>query len=100
MPISLSLNMAQGEQGVSLTPTLISERAMTITFTLMVHSQGASGRSSQQQSNGMTLLAGQVREAGNIRLGLRCPYRVEVTAQVWQHGQLLVEQKELIDCPT
>ncbi len=100
LPISISLNMVQGEQGVSIAPTLRSERAMAITFTLMVQSDGVAGHSRQQQSRNLSLQAGEVREAGKIGLGLRCPYRVEVTAQIWQNEQLLVEKKELMDCPT
>ncbi|MGL5977331.1 MAG: curli-like amyloid fiber formation chaperone CsgH, partial [Aeromonas sobria] len=65
-----------------------------------VQSDGVAGHSRQQQSRNLSLQAGEVREAGKIGLGLRCPYRVEVIAQIWQNEQLLVEKKELMDCPT
>jgi len=35
---------------------------------------------------------------GKIGLGLRCPYRVEVTARIWQNERLLVEKKEQMAC--
>lgn len=97
--IRLSLNMVQREQGLSLAPTLLSEHDVTVTFRLLVRSEGAAGRSMQQQSRTLSLRAGELREAGNIGLGLRCPYRVEVTAQIWQSERLLLEKREQMACP-
>ncbi|MGN5138262.1 curli-like amyloid fiber formation chaperone CsgH [Aeromonas sp. 164P] len=98
-PISISLNLVQREQGLSLAPTLLSEHDLTVTFRLLVRSEGAVGSSSQQQSRTLSLQAGEVRDTGKIGLALRCPYRVEVTARIWQNEQLLVEKKEQIACP-
>ncbi|BEE03271.1 hypothetical protein VAWG002_04670 [Aeromonas veronii] len=97
--ICLSLNMAQNEQGLSLAPTLLSKRDATVSVRLLVRSEGAVGRSTQQQSRTLSLRAGELREAGNIGLGLRCPYRVEVTAQIWQSERLLQEKREQMACP-
>lgn len=97
--ICLSLNMAQNEQGLSLAPTLLSKRDATVSVRLLVRSEGAAGRSTQQQSRTLSLRAGELREAGNIGLGLRCPYRVEVTAQIWQSERLLQEKREQMACP-
>ncbi|BBT78729.1 hypothetical protein WP8S18E11_03950 [Aeromonas veronii] len=96
--IRLSLNMVQSEQGLSLAPTLLSKRDMTVSFRLLVHSDGAAGITAQRQSRKLSLRAGEVREAGKIGLSLRCPYRVEVTAQIWQNERLLVEKKEQMAC--
>ncbi|MGN5056070.1 curli-like amyloid fiber formation chaperone CsgH [Aeromonas veronii] len=91
--------MAQNEQGLSLAPTLLSKRDVTVSVRLLVRSEGAVGRSTQQQSRTLSLRAGELREAGNIGLGLRCPYRVEVTAQIWQSERLLQEKREQMACP-
>lgn len=96
--IRLSLNMVQNEQGLSLAPTLLSEHDVTVSVRLLVRSEGAAGSSTQRQSRNLSLRAGEVRVAGNIALGLRCPYRVEVTAQIWQNERLLVEKKEQMAC--
>ncbi len=98
MSMTLSLNMVQNEQGLSLAPTLLSEHDVTVSFRLLVRSEGAAGSSKQQQSRNLSLRAGEVTEAGMIGLGLRCPYRVEVTAQIWQNERLLLEKKEQMAC--
>nr|WP_235634717.1 curli-like amyloid fiber formation chaperone CsgH [Aeromonas veronii] len=90
--------MAQNEQGLSLAPTLLSKRDATVSVRLLVRSEGAAGRSTQQQSRTLSLQAGVVMAVGKIGLGLRCPYRVEVTARIWQNERLLVEKKEQMAC--
>lgn len=97
--IRLSLNIAQNEQGLSLAPTLLSKRDLTVSVSLLVHGEGAAGSTTQRQSRNLSLQAGVVMAVGKIGLGLRCPYRVEVTALIWQNEQLLVEKKEQIACP-
>lgn len=96
--IRLYLNMVRNEQGLSLAPTLLSKRDVTVSFRLLVHSDGAAGITAQRQSRKLSLRAGEDMEAGKIGLGLRCPYRVEVTAQIWQNERLLVEKKEQMAC--
>lgn len=96
--IRLSLNMVRNEQGLSLAPTLLSKRNVMVSFRLLVHSDGAAGSSTQRQSRKLSLRAGEGMAAGKIGLGLRCPYRVEVTAQIWQNERLLVEKKEQMAC--
>ncbi|WP_429011282.1 curli-like amyloid fiber formation chaperone CsgH [Aeromonas allosaccharophila] len=96
--IRLSLNMVQSEQGLSLAPTLLSDCDVTVSVSLLVRSEGAAGSMTQRQSRNLSLQAGVVMAAGKIGLGLRCPYRVEVTAQIWQNERLLVEKKEQMAC--
>ncbi|TNI81593.1 hypothetical protein CF116_06265 [Aeromonas veronii] len=96
--IRLSLNMRQSEQGLSLAPTLLSKRDVTVSVRLLVHGEGAAGCTTQRQSRNLSLQAGVVMAAGKIGLGLRCPYRVEVTARIWQNERLLVEKKEQMAC--
>lgn len=96
--IRLSLNMAQNEQGLSLAPTLLSKRDLTVSVSLLVHGEGAAGSTTQRQSRNLSLQAGVVMAVGKIGLGLRCPYRVEVTALIWQNERLLVEKKEQMAC--
>lgn len=96
--ICLSLNMAQNEQGLSLAPTLLSKRNLKVSFRLLVYGEGAAGRTTQRQSRNLSLQAGVVMAVGKIGLGLRCPYRVEVTARIWQNERLLVEKKEQMAC--
>ncbi len=96
--IRLSLNMVRNEQGLSLAPTLLSKRDVTVSFRLLVHSEGVAGITAQRQSRKLSLRAGEDMAAGKIGLGLRCPYRVEVTAQIWQNERLLVEKKEQMAC--
>ena len=96
--IRLSLNMVQSEQGLSLAPTLLSKRDVMVSFRLLVHSEGAAGSTTQRQSRNLSLQAGVVMAVGKIGLGLRCPYRVEVTARIWQNERLLVEKKEQMAC--
>ncbi|HHQ4570224.1 TPA: curli-like amyloid fiber formation chaperone CsgH [Aeromonas veronii] len=90
--------MVRNEQGLSLVPTLLSKRDVTVSFRLLVHSEGGAGSTTQRQNRKLSLRAGEVREAGKIGLSLRCPYRVEVTAQIWQNERLLVEKKEQMAC--
>ncbi|MGN5008470.1 curli-like amyloid fiber formation chaperone CsgH [Aeromonas sp. 96A] len=96
--IRLSLNMVQSEQGLSLAPTLLSKRDLTVSVSLLVHGEGAAGSTTQRQSRNLSLQAGVVMAVGKIGLGLRCPYRVEVTALIWQNERLLVEKKEQMGC--
>lgn len=96
--ICLSLNMAQNEQGLSLAPTLLSKRDATVSVRLLVYGEGAAGSTTQRQSRNLSLQAGVVMAVGKIGLGLRCPYRVEVTARIWQNERLLVEKKEQMAC--
>lgn len=96
--IRLSLNMVQSEQGLSLAPTLLSKRDLTVSVRLLVHGEGAAGSTTQRQSRNLSLQAGVVMAVGKIGLGLRCPYRVEVTARIWQNERLLVEKKEQMAC--
>ncbi|KAJ8739858.1 hypothetical protein H9Y13_17700 [Aeromonas veronii] len=96
--IRLSLNIAQNEQGLSLAPTLLSKRDLTVSVSLLVHGEGAAGSTTQRQSRNLSLQAGVVMAVGKIGLGLRCPYRVEVTALIWQNERLLVEKKEQMAC--
>ncbi|WP_457939328.1 curli-like amyloid fiber formation chaperone CsgH [Aeromonas veronii] len=96
--IRLSLNMVQSEQGLSLAPTLFSKRDVTVSVRLLVHGEGAAGSTTQRQSRNLSLQAGVVMAVGKIGLGLRCPYRVEVTARIWQNERLLVEKKEQMAC--
>ncbi|HHQ4563297.1 hypothetical protein ACET85_20310 [Aeromonas veronii] len=96
--IRLSLNMVQSEQGLSLSPSLLSKSDVTVSFRLLVHSEGAAGSTIQRQSRNLSLQAGVVMAAGKIGLGLRCPYRVEVTARIWQNERLLVEKNEQMAC--
>ncbi|KZW95774.1 hypothetical protein WM54_12350 [Aeromonas veronii] len=96
--IRLSLNMVQSEQGLSLAPTLFSKRDVTVSVRLLVRSEGAAGSTTQRQSRNLSLQAGVVMAVGKIGLGLRCPYRVEVTARIWQNERLLVEKKEQMAC--
>ncbi|WP_279464241.1 hypothetical protein [Aeromonas veronii] len=96
--IRLSFNMAQNEQGLSLAPTLLSKRDLTVSVSLLVHGEGAAGSTTQRQSRNLSLRAGVVMAVGKIGLGLRCPYRVEVTALIWQNERLLVEKKEQMAC--
>ena len=96
--IRLSLNMVQSEQGLSLAPTLLSKRDVTVSVRLLVRSEGAAGSTTQRQSRNLSLQAGVVMAVGKIGLGLRCPYRVEVTARIWQNERLLVEKKEQMAC--
>ncbi len=96
--IRLSLNMAQNEQGLSLAPTLLSKRDLMVSVRLLVRSEGAAGSTTQRQSRNLSLQAGVVMAVGKIGLGLRCPYRVEVTALIWQNERLLVEKKEQMAC--
>lgn len=96
--IRLSLNIAQNEQGLSLAPTLLSKRDLTVSVSLLVHGEGAAGSTTQRQSRNLSLQAGVVMAVGKIGLGLRCPYRVEVTARIWQNERLLVEKKEQMAC--
>ncbi len=96
--IRLSLNIAQNEQGLSLAPTLLSKRDLTVSVSLLVHGEGAAGSTTQRQSRNLSLRAGVVMAVGKIGLGLRCPYRVEVTALIWQNERLLVEKKEQMAC--
>ncbi|MBL0624767.1 hypothetical protein JD506_18800 [Aeromonas veronii] len=96
--IRLSLNMVQSEQGLSLAPTLLSDRDVTVSVRLLVHGEGAAGSTTQRQSRNLSLQAGVVMAVGKIGLGLRCPYRVEVTARIWQNERLLVEKKEQMAC--
>ncbi|MGL6396235.1 curli-like amyloid fiber formation chaperone CsgH [Aeromonas veronii] len=91
--IRLSLNMVQSEQGLSLAPTLLSDCDVTVSVRLLVHGEGAAGSTTQRQSRNLSLQAGVVMAVGKIGLGLRCPYRVEVTARIWQNERLLVEKK-------
>ena len=96
--IRLSLNMVQSEQGLSLAPTLLSKRDVTVSVRLLVHGEGAAGSTTQRQSRNLSLQGGVVMAVGKIGLGLRCPYRVEVTARIWQNERLLVEKKEQMAC--
>lgn len=96
--IRLSLNMVQSEQELSLAPTLFSKRDVTVSVRLLVRSEGAAGSTTQRQSRNLSLQAGVVMAVGKIGLGLRCPYRVEVTARIWQNERLLVEKKEQMAC--
>ncbi|TNJ11391.1 hypothetical protein CF107_08735 [Aeromonas veronii] len=96
--IRLILNMVQSEQGLLLAPTLLSKRDLKVSVRLLVHGEGAAGRTTQRQSHNLSLQAGVVMAVGKIGLGLRCPYRVEVTARIWQNEQLLVEKKEQMAC--
>lgn len=96
--IRLSLNIAQNEQGLSLAPTLLSKRDLTVSVSLLVHGEGAAGSTTQRQSRNLSLQAGVVMAVGKIGLGLRCPYRVELTALIWQNERLLVEKKEQMAC--
>ncbi len=96
--IRLILNMVQSEQGLSLAPTLFSKRDVTVSVRLLVRSEGAAGSTTQRQSRNLSLQAGVVMAVGKIGLGLRCPYRVEVTARMWQNERLLVEKKEQMAC--
>ncbi|HDN9008160.1 TPA: hypothetical protein P2H94_003921 [Aeromonas veronii] len=96
--IRLSLNIAQNEQGLSLAPTLFSKRDVTVSVRLLVRSEGAAGSTTQRQSRNLSLQAGVVMAVGKIGLGLRCPYRVEVTARIWQNERLLVEKTEQMAC--
>ena len=96
--IRLSLNMVRNEQGLSLAPTLLSKRDVMVSFRLLVHSEGGAGSTTQRQSRKLSLRAGEVMAADKIGLGLRCPYRVEVTAQIWQNERLLVEKNEQMAC--
>ncbi len=96
--IRLSLNMAQNEQGLSLAPTLLSKRDLMVSVSLLVRSEGEAGSTTQRQSRNLSLQAGVVMAVGKIGLGLRCPYRVEVTALIWQNERLLVEKKEQMAC--
>lgn len=96
--IRLSLNMVQSEQGLSFAPTLLSKRDVTVSVRVLVHGEGAAGCTTQRQSRNLSLQAGVVMAVGKIGLGLRCPYRVEVTARIWQNERLLVEKKEQMAC--
>ncbi len=96
--IRLSLNMVQSEQGLSLAPTLLSDCDVTVSVSLLVRSEGAAGSMTQRQSRNLSLQAGVVMAVGKIGLGLRCPYRVEFTARIWQNERLLVEKKEQMAC--
>ncbi len=96
--IRLILNMVQSEQGLSLAPTLLSKRDVTVSVRLLMHGEGAAGSTTQRQSRNLSLQAGVVMAVGKIGLGLRCPYRVEVTARIWQNERLLVEKKEQMAC--
>ncbi len=96
--IRLSLNMVQSEQVLSLAPTLLSKRDVTVSVRLLVHGEGAAGSTTQRQSRNLSLQAGVVMAVGKIGLGLRCPYRVEVTARMWQNERLLVEKNEQMAC--
>ncbi|WP_236767104.1 hypothetical protein [Aeromonas veronii] len=96
--IRLSLNMVQSEQGLSFAPTLFSKRDVTVSVRLLVHGEVAAGSTTQRQSRNLSLQAGVVMAVGKIGLGLRCPYRVEVTARIWQNERLLVEKNEQMAC--
>ncbi|HDO1326416.1 TPA: hypothetical protein P2R04_003436 [Aeromonas veronii] len=96
--IRLIFNMVQSEQGLSLAPTLFSKRNLKVSFRLLVYGEGAAGRTTQRQNRNLSLQAGVVMAVGKIGLGLRCPYRVEVTARIWQNERLLVEKKEQMAC--
>ncbi|MEL7596450.1 curli-like amyloid fiber formation chaperone CsgH [Aeromonas veronii] len=98
MDMALNLNVTQHAQGVSLAPTLLSDHDVTVSFRLLVRSEGAAGSTTQRQSRNLSLQAGVVMAVGKIGLGLRCPYRVEVTARIWQNERLLVEKKEQMAC--
>jgi len=99
MDMALNLNVTQHAQGVSLAPTLLSDHDVTVSFRLLVRSKGAGGSSTQSQRRTLSLAAGQMRDAGNATLSLRCPYQVEITAEVWQNGQRLLQKSESLTCP-
>ncbi|MBE8737432.1 hypothetical protein F3H86_12920 [Aeromonas veronii] len=98
MDMALNLNVTQHAQGFSLAPMLLSKRDVTVSVRLLVRSEGAAGSTTQRQSRNLSLQAGVVMAVGKIGLGLRCPYRVEVTALIWQNERLLVEKKEQMAC--
>ncbi|MFM5601908.1 curli-like amyloid fiber formation chaperone CsgH [Aeromonas veronii] len=98
MDMALNLNVTQHAQGFPLDPTLLSDHDVTVSFSFLVRSEGAAGSTTQRQSRNLSLQAGVVMAAGKIGLGLRCPYRVEVTARIWQNERLLVEKKEQMAC--
>ncbi|QSR49128.1 hypothetical protein HUI97_18025 [Aeromonas veronii] len=98
MDMALNLNVTQHAQGFSLAPTLLSDHDVTVSFSFLVHGEGAAGSTTQRQSRNLSLQAGVVMAVGKIGLGLRCPYRVEVTARIWQNERLLVEKKEQMAC--
>lgn len=96
---SVQFNAIATPTGLSLAPTLHSDQALTLGFTLDLWSEGAAGQSHQRQGGQVRLLPDRPHGLGRLSLGLSCPYRVRVRVQLWQGEALLSEQEQHFSCP-